>query len=174
MKHFKINKVPLGNNYTGINTQALGQATKDLNLTGLRLYLYLASNKDGFKWTLNSTAFGNWAGIDNTRSANKAIKDGIENLTKNGYLILVDEESEEYRFFEQKQEQSVPKNDNLPKKEQIVPKIVKRKEEQIVPDSDIFINKEPNQERVVPKNTDLQKKEQVVPKTSYWNSDFVF
>lgn len=172
MKHFKINKVPLGNNYTGINTQALGQATKDLSLTGLRLYLYLASNKDGFNWTLNSAAFGKWACITNSRSANKAIEDGMKNLIEKGYLVLENKEKDLYSFFEQKQEQNVPKNAELPKKEQIVPKIVIPKQEQIVPDSEIFIDKDEKEEQIVLKITELQNEEQVVPILSEWWSKF--
>lgn len=172
MKKFKINKVPLGNNYTGINTQALGQATKDLKLTGLRLYLYLASNKDGFNWTLNSVAFGKWACITNSRSINKAIEDGIDNLMEKGYLVLEDKEKDLYSFFEQKQEQFVPKNTELLKKEQIVPKITIPKQEQIVLDSEIFIDKDEKEEQIVPEKADLLKQEQNVPIISEWWSKF--
>ena len=109
MKVFEINKAKLNNNYTGINTAVLGQAVGSLKFCGLKLYLYLSSNRDGFNWTLNPSAYADWLGIDYAakgRTVRKAIDEGIADLIENGYLEIIDEEK--YRFLEQK----VPKNDD--------------------------------------------------------------
>ena len=123
MKVFEINKAKLNNNYTGINTAVLGQAVGSLKFCGLKLYLYLSANRDGFSWTLNPSAYADWLGIDYTargRTVRKAIDEGIADLIENGYLEIIGEEK--YKFLEQK----VPKicdeikiNENL---EQKVPK----------------------------------------------------
>ena len=73
------------------------------------MYLYLSSNRDGFNWTLNPSAYADWLGIDYAakgRTVRKAIDEGIADLIENGYLEIIDEEK--YRFLEQK----VPKNDD--------------------------------------------------------------
>ena len=89
---FITHKAKLNNNFTGINTEILGKATGELKLCGLKLYLYLASNKDGYKWTLNPVAYASWMGLDYTkdstsRAVRKAIQEGISDLIANGYLI---------------------------------------------------------------------------------------
>lgn len=123
MKVFEINKAKLDNSYTGINTAVLGQAVGSLKFCGLKLYLYLSGNRDGFSWTLNPSAYADWLGIDYAtkgRTVRKAIDEGIADLIENGYLEVIEEEK--YKFLEQK----VPKiddeieiNENL---EQKVPK----------------------------------------------------
>lgn len=125
MKSFEICKTPLGNNFTGINTKALGQAVSELKHCGLKLYLYLAGNKNGYNWTLNPSAYADWLGVDYSskgRTVRKAIEDGIADLIANGYLEVINESEEKYRFLEQK----VPKKDDEVKNsqnlEQIVPK----------------------------------------------------
>lgn len=123
MKVFEINKAKLDNSYTGINTAVLGQAVGSLKFCGLKLYLYLSGNRDGFSWTLNPSAYADWLGVDYAtkgRTVRKAIDEGIADLIENGYLEVIEEEK--YKFLEQK----VPKiddeieiNENL---EQKVPK----------------------------------------------------
>ena len=105
MKSFEIHKAKLDKSYTGINTTILGQAVGDLKYSGLKLYLYLASNKDGFNWTLNPQAYANWLGIDyevSGRTVRKAITDGLADLIAQGYVEVIDEKAETYRFLEQK------------------------------------------------------------------------
>lgn len=164
MRHFEIHKEKLESSYTGINTNVLGQAAGDLTLNELRLYLYLASNKDGFNWTLNTTAYGNWLGSNNTRTLNKSLQGAIDGLIEKGYLFEVKDKADNYIF----QEQKVPKND-IQKKEQNVPKIVKQEKEQFVPKNDSI-----KMEQNVPKN-DINSKneEQIVPKIVEHNG-FVF
>ena len=128
MKVFEINKAKLEKSYTGINTAVLGQAVGSLKLCGLKLYLYLSSNKDGFNWTLNPSAYADWLGVDYTskgRTVRKAIDEGIADLEANGYLEILGEDK--YRFLEQK----------VPKKEEQIETI--EKVEQKVPEKKGFV-----------------------------------
>lgn len=125
MKSFEIHKAKLDKSYTGINTTILGQAVGDLKYSGLKLYLYLASNKDGFNWTLNPQAYANWLGIDyevSGRTVRKAITDGLADLIAQGYVEVIDEKAEIYRFLEQKVPKIVDDNKILENLEQKVPK----------------------------------------------------
>ena len=65
---FTTHKAKLNNNFTGINTEILGEAAGELKFCGLKLYLYLASNKDGYKWTLNPSVYADWLGLDYSNS----------------------------------------------------------------------------------------------------------
>lgn len=128
MKVFEINKAKLEKSYTGINTAVLGQAVGSLKLCGLKLYLYLSSNKDGFNWTLNPSAYADWMGVDYAskgRTVRKAIDEGIADLEANGYLEILGEDK--YRFSEQK----------VPKKEEQVETI--KEVEQKVPEKVGFV-----------------------------------
>ena len=98
-----VNKSDLKNSFTGINTAVLGQATGELKLCGLKLYLYLAGNRDGYVWTINPVAYANWMGLDyekSGRAVRKALNDGVSDLLENGYLRKVGEDK--YEFSEQK------------------------------------------------------------------------
>lgn len=119
MDSFTTHKSDLKNNFTGINTLILGEVCGELKLCGLKLYLYLASNKDNFKWNMNPVAYSNWLGMDyekSGRTVRKAINDGISDLIENKYLVQV--EKDHYEFYEggtaekmkEKLEQKVPKN----------------------------------------------------------------
>lgn len=125
MKSFEIHKAKLDKSYTGINTTILGQAVGDLKYSGLKLYLYLASNKDGFNWTLNPQAYANWLGIDyevSGRTVRKAITDGLADLIAQGYVEVIDEKAETYKFLEQKVSKIVDDSKILENLEQKVPK----------------------------------------------------
>lgn len=103
----KVNKAKLNNNFTGINTVCLGQAAGELKFCGLKLYLYLAGNKDGYMWTINPSVYATWLGMDynsSGRTVRKAINDGVADLIENGYLKEIGEDK--YEFLEQK----VPKS----------------------------------------------------------------
>ena len=171
MNTFEIHKAPLNNAFTGINTATLGAAVGKLTQNGMRLYLYLASNKEGMAWTVNPAVYADWLGMDYTtangkRNVNKAIAAGIDELIKREYLIKQDKEK--YAFMEQ----GVPKNADLNNQEQVVPKIIKndtnvQKQEQAVPKVYKSV-KLLNQEQVVPENNKLiaAEQEQVVPKNN--------
>lgn len=105
MMSFITHKAKLNNSFTGINTEILGKAAGELKFCGLKLYLYLASNKDGYKWTLNPSVYANWLGLDysnssTARAVRKAINDGIADLVEKGYLVVIDENN--FEFMEQK------------------------------------------------------------------------
>ena len=95
MYNFEIRKDKLDKSYTGINTVSLGLASGQLKLCGLKLFLYLAGNRDGFSWTLNPTAYAGWLGVpyegSSARAVRKAINDGIADLIENNYLEKIDE-----------------------------------------------------------------------------------
>lgn len=109
MKSFLIQKSDLKNNFTGIFTPALGEAAGCLKFCGLKLYLYLAGNKNGTVWTVNPAVFAEWLGVNyrdssTARAVRKVIQEGTEDLIKNGYLEVINDEM--YKFLEQK----VPEN----------------------------------------------------------------
>lgn len=146
MAKFKVQKEPLQPHFLGVNIDAVGQASGCLKLCGLKLYLYLMSNSDGFTWTMNPVAFANWLGADysnasEARKVRKAISDGIADLKEHGFLKSSGIDS--YIISEQ----IVPEwlssglgtncsaQESL--KEQIVPKVLEEKNiisEQFVPD----------------------------------------
>lgn len=97
-----VNKSALNNSFTGINTRTLGYAAGQLKFCGLKLYLYLAGNRDGFKWVLNPTAYANWLGVDyavNGRAVRKSLNDGIADLEAHGFLRKCG--NDQYEFLEQ-------------------------------------------------------------------------
>ena len=136
MAKFTIQKEPLQPHFLGLNIDAVGSAAGCLKPCGLKLYLYLMSNSDGFTWNMNPVAFANWLGVDysnasEARKVRKIISDGIIDLKGNGFLK--GEEMDCYAISEQ----IVPEwlNSNLGTncstqeslKEQIVPKVLKEK-----------------------------------------------
>ena len=145
MAKFKIQKEPLQPHFLGLNIDNIGSATGCLKHCGLKLYLYLMSNSDGFTWNMNPVAFANWLGLDysnasEARKVRKIIGDGILDLKANGFLK--EDDLEAYVISEQ----IVPewRSSNLgtksstqeSSKEQIVPKVLNEKvdvQEQIVP-----------------------------------------
>ena len=66
--------------YFQYNKAALGEAIGQLNLAGVRAYLYLAHNTQGEPWTYNSTAYAGWLGMTR-HSADSSFKDSaLDNL----------------------------------------------------------------------------------------------
>lgn len=124
MAKFKIQKEPLQPHFLGVNISAIGEATGRLKFCGLKLYLYLMGNSDGFTWNMNPVAFANWLKIDynnasEARKVRKIISDGIVDLKENG--LLKEEGIDSYVISEQivpewldsdkgSVEQIVPKN----------------------------------------------------------------
>ena len=103
MNSFTTHKSDLKNNFTGINTPILGEACGKLKFCGIKLYLYLASNKDNYNWNLNPSVYANWLGVDyakSGRSVRKAIDDGIQDLIENKYLIEDSNREGHYQFYE--------------------------------------------------------------------------
>ena len=141
MVKFHIQKEPLQPQFLGLNIGTTGQAAGKLKLCGLKLYLYLMGNADGFTWTMNPAAYANWLGIEDYaksgRSVRKAIDDGIKDLVENGYIQKVGDsyqisETACFMVEEKEQNQSSKSGTNcssvveakelkVPNSEQIVP-----------------------------------------------------
>lgn len=105
MNTFYIRKSELNKNFTGIYTPDLGKASGELKLSGLRLYLYLAGNKDGMRWTVNPSVYASWLGEDYNqkgRAIRKSMNDGISDLIEHGYLVQIDEDVYEFREHSEK------------------------------------------------------------------------
>lgn len=131
IRNIKINKRnKYEKDFTQVDTQMLGIAAGQLKLVGLRLYLYLVSNKNGFNFTLSPLAYGRWYGVDyinetgeldqGKRSAvNKAIRDGLNNLKDMGYVKEI--ATNNYEFFEDCQKTDSSSENKLFLKEQSVP-----------------------------------------------------
>lgn len=89
MAKFRIQKEPLQPHFLSVNVDCVGSAAGKLKLCGLKLYLYLMSNSDGFEWNMNPSAYAKWLGVDyekSGRTVRKAIDDGVKDLIDNGYL----------------------------------------------------------------------------------------
>lgn len=104
MVKFKIEKEPLQPHFLGVNFDTVGSATGCLKHCGLKLYLYLMSNSDGFVWNMNPVAFANWLNVDynnasEARKVRKVINDGIVDLKEHGFLK--EEEKDSYIISEQ-------------------------------------------------------------------------
>lgn len=127
MKQFVIHKAPLEKEkgFTGIDTAALGIATNDLKLSSLRLYLYFASNKDGYNFKWISSAYAKWLGIEpdekNLHAISKAFNTGLEELKIKGYLREI--EKDIYEFSEIPKEEWKKEKQQCDKTAQTVPKI---------------------------------------------------
>lgn len=105
MMTFTIHKAKRNKSFTSIVSDNLGIAAGELKPCGLKLYLYLAGNQDGFVWTLNPVAYASWLGLDyndssTSRAVRKNINDGVSDLIEKGYLRQVIKDK--FEFLEQK------------------------------------------------------------------------
>ena len=144
---FQIQKEVLQPHFLSLNIDAVGRAVERLKPCGLKLYLYLMSNSDGFTWNMNPVAFANWMGVDSSnasqaRRVRKMISEGIIDLQEKGFLK--DNGMDSYIISEQ----FVPEwlssqggtncSSQVALKEQIVPKVLLEKStaaEQFVPEN---------------------------------------
>lgn len=140
MAKFHICKEPLQPQFLGLNIQTAGQAAGKLKLCGLKLYLYLMSNADGFTWTMNPQAYANWLGIEDYsksgRTVRKAIEDGITDLRANGFIEVNADGS--YNILEQFVPVKMTESESN-KSGTICSSVESRKEQKV-----------PNQEQTVP------------------------
>ena len=82
-----VNKAPADKQhlYTVINLQALNTACMKLqSKAGIKLFLYLAKNQNGYKFALSSADFMEWSGVK-IGAYNTAFKE----LVDNGYLSSI-------------------------------------------------------------------------------------
>lgn len=55
-KIITVHRAPLSNNFLGINNDNWKHAARELGAHGFLLYIYLASNKDQYKFALSPAA----------------------------------------------------------------------------------------------------------------------
>lgn len=91
---------PIGDKkqYLAIDCQALSTAARILTPSGLKLFLYLASNQDGYQKDYSPKDFSNIYGVS-VDAARKARLD----LQANGYLV--ESENGKLEFYERPQEE---------------------------------------------------------------------
>jgi len=85
-----------------IKLDHLFNAYRDLNATGLVLYLYLASNKDGYNLAFSPQAVENSIGMPRS-----TCRDQFNKLVDKGYLVQKSPDSNIYNFYETPQNNSV-------------------------------------------------------------------
>ena len=93
----RINPIGEKKQYLAIDCQALSTAARTLTPSGLKLFLYLASNQDGYQKDYSPKDFSNIYGVS-VDAARKARLD----LQANGYLV--ENENGKLEFYEQPRE----------------------------------------------------------------------
>lgn len=83
-KIVKIHKEKCVDNFTQIQNEHMYAASRCLNGSAFKLYMYLASNADDFELALSRKDV-----IDKTGISYCAYDDAVASLIKNGYLVLV-------------------------------------------------------------------------------------
>lgn len=96
-----VHREGLGMLFLGINKETFMAAYKDLNSTALVLYLYFASNKDGYTFALSPKAVQADLGMPKS-----TCQDQIKKLIEKGYLVQRRENSNIYDFYERPQPKS--------------------------------------------------------------------
>ena len=77
-----IHKEPLNKNYLGINLDVLRDACQRLTAHELKLYIYLASNKDNFELALSQVA-----ATEAVNLPRSTYYDQVKNLINKGYIV---------------------------------------------------------------------------------------
>lgn len=90
-----IHREKLNGMFLGIQKENFINAYKDLNATALALYLYLASNKEGYQFAFSPAAVEKELGMPSS-----TCKDQVKKLIDKGYLVLRKEGSNIYDFYE--------------------------------------------------------------------------
>ncbi len=78
----QIHRKQLEGSFLGINNDSWMAASRDLGATGLRLYLYLASNRDGYKFALSPEDIRLETGMPRS-----TYHDWFKILQEKGYLV---------------------------------------------------------------------------------------
>lgn len=100
----KINREHATSNFLGIKNENWMAASRDLGAHALRLYLYLAANRDKFQLALSPAAITDEIGMPRS-----TYQDQFRKLLSKGYLV--ETSSNHYDFFEIPQPRAVtPKN----------------------------------------------------------------
>ena len=88
-----IHKEPLSKNFLGINLDVLREACKRLTAHELKLYIYLASNKDKYELALSQVAAKEAVNLPRS-----TYYDQVQNLINKGYLVQ--KSGNKYDFYE--------------------------------------------------------------------------
>lgn len=96
-KVIKVNKVKVnkGTTYTVIDNNVLFNAIQELKHNELKVFLYMASNQDGFEFALSTKHVAEVTGANQRK-----IQEAINTLIEKGYLIQAGENSNVYMFYE--------------------------------------------------------------------------
>lgn len=89
----KINREEIKNDFLGIKNTNWMAAAKDLSASALKLYMYFASNKNGFSLALSPKAIENQIGM-----ARSTYCDQFKILLEKGYLVHAGGNT--YEFYE--------------------------------------------------------------------------
>ena len=94
----QVHRIPAKSDFLGILNSNWQAAARDLGAHALLLYLYLASNADGYKLALSPAAIRQTIGMPQ-----QTYRDQFNKLLDKGYLVETG--TNQYEFFE------VPKRD---------------------------------------------------------------
>ena len=94
-KVITIHRKPLGNNFLGINNDNWKNAARILGAQAFLLYIYLASNKDDFKFALSPKAIHQEIGMPPS-----TFRDQLAKLESLGFLVAPPEQGNMYHFYE--------------------------------------------------------------------------
>lgn len=94
-KTVKIHRSQLGKNFLGINNDSWKTAARILTPPSFMLYIYFASNKDGFSLALSPKAIQQEIGM-----ARSTFYDQITVLESLGYLVKDDDKKSSWHFYE--------------------------------------------------------------------------
>ena len=106
----KIHRENVEKDFLGIKNENWMAASRDLGAHALRLYLYLAANRDGYDLALSQVAATNAIGIKRT-----TYHDQFRVLLNKGYIVPV--QGNIYAFYEKPQPRTViDEKDNIPER----------------------------------------------------------
>ena len=94
-KIITVHRAPLSNNFLGINNDNWKHAARELGAHGFLLYIYLASNKDQYKFALSRAAIQTEIGMPRSTYYDQLIK-----LESFGFLVPPAGKGNMYHFYE--------------------------------------------------------------------------
>lgn len=110
-KVIQIHRKPLGGSFLGINNDNWKNAARVLGAHGFLLYIYLASNKDQYKFALSPAAVQKEIGMPRSTYYDQLIK-----LESFGFLVPPAGNGNMYHFYEAPQSSTQNKNVCEPEK----------------------------------------------------------
>lgn len=113
-KIVQIHKEKCVDNFTQIQNEHMYAASKCLNGSAFKLYMYLASNADGFELALSRKDV-----IDKTGISHCSYDNAVDSLIKYGYLVFVSGLT--YNFNTYPENYDIPKNHDIPKNQDNTP-----------------------------------------------------